>query len=324
MRNFTKDSKGFISSVELLLGLVILIVIIGITTNIIENSNEKISNSVKNSYLERITEETADYLIKNPGTPENWQYLNNFNNIIPGFAIIDKNKDVIPNTVMFEKIKLLENNYDNLIAKNFFKNEIKSSIAIYPINSRLNPIIYGDNDLNSKDIVVANRTIKSDFLSNLVVTSISKKDENIDYQELCNHAFSNRSDNLNHSTEGENLWICKNFRVYKKNLEYNDYFLIFDDNTQNSGFWILDSGNHLSNNENSIFSEKVNLNSYFDENLKNNNVLTFYLHCKIKQSEKNHFNCVLVAIPKGLDINSLNIEYFKVQECYFILKTAYK
>ena len=345
---FLADSKGFVFSTDLLLTLFLIILIIGIVANIIDSSNEKIINPLEVAELERISSEAVDVLINNPGTPNNWEELSDFSGVRPGLAIQNENEESLINTISFKKIKTLENSeYDNLISSKIFNNRIKSSIAIYPINPNLNPIIVGD-EINSSsgnisNIVVINRTVKCDYYSDLAIVSIFNKDifsvlnknniinglkgynnfnekdsENI----FCNHeTIDNR---IHHSNSGNYEWICKEFTVSKQDLDKNNYYLIFnDESVNNDNYYILDNVENILNNEENINNEKINLNSYFENSLTNKNSITFYLHCKINKNKFDDFNCVLVNVPKEIDVNNLNIDYFTEQDCDFIMKTSY-
>ena len=317
-----KDSKGMLFSTEFLLTIILFILIIGIVANLIDASNEKILNSVQTNNLESLTYKVADNLISSPGSPENWEKLSNFNNVIPGLAIQNENKEVLINTISFKKINALKSSYNIVISKNIFNKEIKSSIAIYPLNKKIKPIITGDeiNSGNSPYIVVANRTIKCDFLSELAILSINSND-NLK-NNLCNHDIANKS---SHENTKDYIWTCKEFKIYKKDIEHNDYYLILDDESVNiGGCWILDNTKTISNTETPANNIKTNLNSYFTRSLENNTELIFYIHCKIPYNNKNKFNCVLVAIPKEMDIEDLSYSYFTPQICEFILKTSYQ
>jgi len=320
-----KDSKGMLFSAEFLLTLVLFVVIIGIVANLMDNSNEKILNSIKINNLESFTSKTADTLISNPGSPENWEKLSNLNNVIPGLAIQNENKETIINTISFKKISALKSNYNILIGKNLFNNEIKSSIAIHPLNKKISPIIIGDeiNNRESSNVFTANRTVKCDFYSDLAIVSISSEDvrENSSNSYLCNH---NPINNLSHVNTGGCQWICKEFKIKKRDLDYHDYYLIFEDESVNTGrLWVLDNTKTISNTEVPVSSSKTDLNSYFKESLENNNELIFYLHGNFPSNNNNKFNCVLVAIPKEMNIDDLNYVYFVPQICEFILKTAH-
>ncbi|MDR2967452.1 MAG: hypothetical protein LBU74_05850 [Methanobacteriaceae archaeon] len=319
-----KDSKGILFSTEFLLTIILFVLIIGIVASLMVKTDEKILNSIKTNNLESYSSKVADSLISSPGSPENWEKLSNFNNVIAGLSIQNGNKEVLLNTISFKKINTLKSNYNTLISKNIFNNEIKSSISIYPLNKEINPIIMGDEINNDENfnVFVVSRMVKCDFLSELAILSLNNENKNENYlNNLCNH---NTLNNLSHENIEEYNWICKEFKISKKDLQYNDYYLIFDEeSTKISGFWILDNIKRISNDENNMNNVKTDLNSYFEENLENNSELIFYLHCKIPTNNKNKFNCVLVAIPKEMEIDDLNFSYFTFQTCQFILKTTY-
>lgn len=313
-----KDSKGMLFSTEFLLTIVLFLLIIGIVANLIDKTDEKILNSMKKNNLESLTSKVADNLISSPGSPENWEKLSSLNNVIPGLSIQNENKEVLINTISFKKITTLESNYNTLMSENIFNNEIKSSIAIYPINKKIKPIIIGDeiSSGENSNIFAITRTVKCDFLSELAILSLTS--ENNPNNNLCNH---NTINNLSHANTERYNWICNEFKIKKKDIEYNDYYLILDDESAKiNGYWILDNIKTKSIVEIPV-NNMTNLNSYFEESLENDNELIFYLHCKIPSNKQ--FNCVIVAIPKEMEIEDLNFAYFTPQICEFFLKTAY-
>ena len=316
-----KDPKGMLFSTEFLLTIILFVLIMGIVANLIDNSNEKILSSIEINNLESLTSKVADNLISSPGSPENWEKLSSFNNVVPGLSIQNENKETIINTISFKKINALKSNYNTLINENIFNNEIKSSIAIYPLNNKVKPIIIGDEIKNEEksNIFTVNRTVKCDFLSELAILSLSS--ENNQNDNLCNH---NPINNLSHVNTQEYNWICNEFKIKKKDIEYHNYYLILDDESAKiNGHWVLDNTKKISNVEIPANTIKTDLNSYFKENLEEDNELIFYLHCKIPSNNK--FNCVLVAIPKEneMEIEDLNFAYFTFQTCNFVLKTSY-
>ena len=90
------DKYGLLYSTELLLSIIVLVFIIGIVANLSDEVNEKILSEEELSSLENIAIESCDYLLNNPGNPENWEEdegLNNgivSHNIIPGLAVKKK------------------------------------------------------------------------------------------------------------------------------------------------------------------------------------------------------------------------------------------
>ena len=93
-----KDQCGLLYSTELLLSIILLVFIIGVMANLSDGLNEKILAEEKFSSLESIASESSDYLLNNPGRPENWEDDNGLDNgivsssIAPGLAI--KKKDM--------------------------------------------------------------------------------------------------------------------------------------------------------------------------------------------------------------------------------------
>ena len=339
-----KDCKGMIFSTDLLLTLLLLVLVFGIVANIIDSSNERIINPLEMAELERLSNEVVDNLINNPGTPFHWEELFNFARVIPGLAIENNDSEAIINTVSFKKIKIIENDYNDLIDEKMFNGEIKSSIGLYPINCNIDSFVIGDDILindnifslnpNISNIVAVNRMVKCDFYRDLAIVSvddgqlseISQFSDNSSVLEkngnICNHETIN---NLKHFDNGTYRWVCKEFKITRNNFEKNDYYLFFSDNSVNNGnYWILDDIISISTYENSINSEKISLNNYLNDVFKNNSSMIFYLHYKINKNKFNDFNGVLVGIPKNTDINSLNIDYFREQDCNLIMRTYYK
>lgn len=323
---FKKDIKGLLISTDYLLGFFLFILAIGMIINLTDASNDKVINNLENDNLERFSSEVADYLIKEQGVPKNWEQLNNFNDIVPGLAIQNNFNETIVNTVSYNKFKIIGENYDLLIKKNMFNNRINSSIAIVPLNNYIPNLeiasnsYLNSNSSDSSNVIVINRTMKCDFYSDLALISISDKDffKNIgDKGNLCNHDVL---ENINHQ---EDNWICKEFKIRRSEIGNNDYYLIFNDKAIDSNsYWILDNTKEISSERNPINTEIINLNSYFENEMINDSYLISYLHFNYPQNIDD-FELVLVAIPKDLEIESLNIEYFKMQDSYFILKTWY-
>ena len=345
-----KDSQGMMFSTDLLLTLLLFIIVLGIIANIIDSSNEKILNPLEVAELERLSGEVVDSLINNPGTPSQWENFFNFDGVRPGLAIENDVGGAIINTISFKKIKILENGwYNNLITEKMFGGEIKSSISIYPIDSNVDSIFMGDVTLdgssvpsnsNISNIVVVNRTVKCDFYRDLAIVSVFNGGElgkgiteyssnsgnnNISelftFRNICNHETIN---NLNHSGSENYRWICKEFKITKKDFEKNNYYLFFSSGSvNNANYWILDDISYISNSENPINDEKISLNNYFNNIFENKSSMIFYIHFKVNKNKLNDFNAVLVGIPEDIDRNDLNIDYFKEQDCYFVMRTCY-
>ena len=353
-----EDKSGTLYSTELLLSIILLVFIIGTIANLSDGLNEKMLAEEKLSSLESIAVESSDYLLNNPGRPENWEDDNGLDNgivsssIVPGLAIKKKEMEngqfysestneekVIGNTISYYKLKKIKSNYAHLINKNLFNNSFKSSIAVYPLNTEIQPIIMGDDlyddgshdNVNDNDIAVVNRTVQCDFYSSFAVYNFNDLElygDDYNRKESCNH---DSNPNLsNHENDRQSYWICKNFRVYKQSLEEYNYYLISDESIRNANsYWILESINRPNDNRQRLNKEVIDLNPSFAQDLENSSNEIYSIHFNIDKNRINDFKTVLVAIPKNMtnDLISndeLKYEYFKVQDVNFILKIAYR
>ena len=271
-------------------------------------------------------------------------------NIIPGLASKNKNVDngeffdesasdemIMSNAISYNKLIKIKNNYDSLIGCNLFNDSVKSSMAIYPLNSKIRPIEMGydfgneDDDVNDNDIVTVNRTVKCDFYSGFVVYNFNDFElygDDYNKDMFCNH---DTNPNLtNHSNDGRYLWLCKNFRVYKESLDEYNYYLISDESVKNSGTsWILESLNRTSENKEILNQEVIDLNTFFLEDLENSSGEIYSIHFNVPKNRVSDFKTVLVAIPNNItDVlisnDELNYDYFRVQDVNFVLKVGYK
>ena len=355
MKDLIKDQYGLLYSTELLLSIILLIFIIGVVANLCDGLDEKILSEEELSSLEAIAIESSDYLLNNPGNPEKWEENVDLGdgivskNIIPGLAIKNKNVEngeffdesasdemIMSNAISYNKLIKIKNNYDSLIGCNLFNDSVKSSMAIYPLNSKIRPIEMGydfgneDDNVNDNDIVTVNRTVKCDFYSNFAVYDFNDFElfgESFD-DGVCNHDSNpNLTDHVNND---KSFWLCKNFRVYKESLDEYNYYLISDECVKNTGtYWILESLNRTSENKKILNQEVIELNSFFLEDLENSSGEIYSIHFNVPKNRVNDFKTVLVAIPKNMtdaliSNGELNYDYFRVQDVTFILKVGYE
>ena len=356
MKNLIKDQYGLLYSSELLLSIILLIFIIGVVANLSDGLNEKILSEEEISSLEAIAIESSDYLLNNPGNPENWEDdegLKNgivSKNIIPGLAIKNKNVEngeffdesasdemIMSNAISYNKLIKIKNNYDSLVDSNLLNDSVISSMAIYPLNSEIKPIEMGydfedkNDNVNDNNIVTVNRTVKCDFYSNFVVYNFNDFElfgDDYNKDMFCNH---DTNPNLtNHSNDGRTLWLCKSFRVFKESLDEYNYYLISDESVKDTGtYWILESINRTSENEKILIQEVIDLNPLLMEDLENSYDEIYSIHFNVPKNRANDFKTVLVAIPKNMtDVlisnDGLNYDYFRVQDVNFVLKAGYR
>ena len=355
MKDLIKDQFGLLYSSELLLSIIVLIFIIGVVANLSDGLNERILSEEEFSSLETIALESSDYLLNNPGNPENWEEDDGLNNgivsknIIPGLAIKNKNIEngefhsesasdemIMSNAISYNKLIKIRNNYNSLVDENLFNDSIYSSMAVYPLNSKIRPIIMGydfdrENDnVNDNNIVTVNRTVKCDFHSKFVVYNFKDIElfgENLD-DGICNH---DSNPNLtNHEKDGRSFWLCKNFRVYRESLDEYNYYLISDESVKNSGtYWILESLNRTNENKERLNQEVIDLNPFLMEDMENSTGEIYSIHFNVLKNGIDDFKTVLVAIPKNMtdefiSNDELNYDYFRVQDVNFVLKAGYK
>ncbi|MDR1819463.1 MAG: hypothetical protein LBR15_04355 [Methanobrevibacter sp.] len=301
-REITVDRKGILFISDIFVLLIMSILVISTIIIVMDLSNEKILDSVERSNLERKTMKTIDNLIKNPGSPDDWDYQENKGSIIPGLA--GENK-----TVSFNKILSLKKSYKKLVEDKIFQNEIKSSITIYPLSSELSPMEFGDNEnlQYAGNVVSVKRLVKCDFLSRFKVLDF--KD---DKKDLCI--------NPNYKT-----WICKPFLLTRKDLEHNDYYLLFNNKIINS-YWSISNPNNINEKEYLINTNVYRLNSILENQMKNSLQMNFWIHIKLDENKNDNLNTCLVAIPREFNINEilpngLKFEYFQYNDCYLTLKT---
>ncbi len=325
IRNLIKDQYGLLHSTELLLSIILLLFIIATIANLSDNLNEKILSEEEFNTLETIAIESSDYLLNNPGNPENWEEDDGLNNgivsrnIIPGLAV---KKKIIDNGEFYS-----ESESDEILNGSY-----QSTMAIYPLKSKIGPLVMGnlDDNINDNNIAVVNRTVKCDYYSSFVVYDFNDFElsgDDYDEDEICNH---DTNPNLtNHSNDERSLWLCKNFKIYKKSLENYDYYLISDESIKNSNsYWILESLNKTNDDRQSLDQEIIDLNQVFINDLENSSEDIYSIHFNVDKNHINNFKTVLVAIPKNMTNNlisndELKYDYFNVQDVNFVMKISY-
>lgn len=346
-----KDEYGLMYSTELLLSIILLIFIIGTIANLSDDVNEKMLSEEELHSLESTAIETSEYLLNNPGSPENWEEDEGLESgivsprIIPGLAIKRKamengqfydestnEEEILSNSISYRKLKKIKSNYNELIERNLFNNSFKSSMAVYPLNSKIRPLEMGDEIDDSRDdrtIASIDRTVKCDFYSSFAVYEFNELElYGEDYEEgICNH--DTNPDLTSHENDGRSVWLCKSFRVYKKSLEDYSYYLISDEDIGNCNVdWVLESLNRSSDEERRLNQEVIDLNPFFSESLENSSEDIYSIHFNVDRNHINDFKTVLVAIPKNMTDelianNELKYDYFKENDVNFRFKIGY-
>ena len=345
---FKKDNYGLVYSTELLLSIIILFVIIAMVINLSGVLNEKTLSVEELSNLEKISVESSELLLNNPGVPEDWEDSideDASQSIIPGLALKTKNlrngefrdesaesEELVPNIISYRKLLKLSSCYDDLVNKNLFNNSYKSSIAVYPLNPKLDSIVMGDDlSRTGKDVIVINRTVKCDYLSGFVIYSFNDfelEGENYVKTESCNH--DNVWNLTSHECDNNDFWLCRSFRIYKKSLENYDFYLLSPDMIKTADvYYTIENLNKASDKVYRLDDEVLELDDFFLNDLENASSSIYTIHFKVPKRSADDFKSALVAVPTNMsedlkNRNQLDYEYFTIQDVNFVMKTSYK
>ena len=287
------DDRGNIV-IEIAIVLIITLMITGIVLNASELMSDKAIKSVETENTEIMISEMIDNLINNPGTPENWE---EYGKGTPGLAIINSEGEIIPNSVSYAKFMALKNNYKKLVDNNLFDSKIKTSLELIPQESTISSVKIGDDNENG-DIFSANRLVKCDFFKEYVI-------KDFQYGGKCNHKHSQDD----HS--------CNYFKIFKGNLKKSKYYLLIDSDEKNDLEYIIDTtrvvkGRYWENPG----SDKIYLNDKID--FYDDTSAVVFIHFN-----RANVRAVLVSVPNNFNINNLNYDYFRTNDCNLILKAWY-
>lgn len=287
------DNKGSIT-IEIAIALIIILMIVGIILSINEISTQKIVKQGENEHIETFIEEAVVNLINNPGTPDNWEVNKKGT---PGLAIVNEEGQVIPNSVSYAKFIALGSDYEKFATKILFNSKIKTSMELIPHESSISSVKIGSSE-NSNTVHSVNRLVKCDFFKKYVIKDFQNEGK-------CN---------LNHD---QNSHSCNYFKVFKGNLRASDYYLLVDDDEKyNLNYFIGSTRLVKDKSWELVTSDKIYLNekiNFYDDS----NAIVF-IHFNKPQAK-----AFLVSVPKSFDINKLNYDYFKTNNCEFILKAWY-
>lgn len=278
------------NTLEILVVGFIIILILGLITYSSEMVEERLSKNVENKNIEEILTQTCEYLINNPGDPINWE---NYKSKRVGLAIVNKNENIIPNSVSYFKFQELGMDYERLVTKQLFDSKFKSSMELIPQDTSISSVKIG-SDENANNVYSISRLVKCDFFKKFVLIDFLNEGK-------CNHDHEDYS--------------CGYFKIYKSNLKKMDYYLIFDDGEKYNVKWSLDSTLHKKYLENTVTSTYINLNNEIASNFGDESSSIIFVHLNKKNTK-----AVLVGVYKDYDKNKLTYEYFTTQPCEFIIK----
>ena len=278
------------SILEVSIILVFILLIFGAVLTSVENSTEKVIKAQEVNNMEKTLSEFTDNLINNPGVPENW---NEYGKGTPGLAIVNDGGQTVPNSVSYAKLIALGKDYDKLVSEKIFSSKIKTSMELEPQESTISSVKIGRHE-EGDSIFSTTRLVKCDFYKGYVVK---------DFQ---NEGKCNR----NHP---QDQYSCQYFKIFKGNLKSSDYYLIVDNSEQYLLKCIIET-------------TRVVKERYWETALMDviylNDEIEFYddtsaiVFVHIDQKDP---NVVLVSVPKDFDKENLEYDYFRTNDCKFIV-----
>lgn len=287
------DNRGNIT-LEIAIVLIIIVLISGIVLSLIETGNQKAVRNMKNEHDEHLVENVADYLINTPGNTNNWE---GYEKGIPGLAVVNNKGEIIHNSVSYEKLMILNIDYKKYVNRDLFNSKMKSSIELIPHESIISSVKIGDEE-DSNNIYVTNRFVKCDFYKKYVIKDFSDEGK-------CNHGHK------------QDKYSCDYFKVFKGNLRASDYYLIVDESEKYNAKYLIDTTKDSKHGSwESITSDRIHLNNEINFDADSSAVVFVHI-------DKPKTKAVLVSVPKDFDRNNLKYDYFRTNECEFILKAWY-
>lgn len=287
------DSRGSMA-IELGIVLVLILLISGAILISVENTTDKILNAEEKENMESLVSEAVDNLINNPGVPDNWHEIKKGT---PGLAVVSEDGEIIPNSVSYQKFMALADNYKKLIYENLFNSKIKTSMEMIPQKSSISSVKIGSND-ESGNVFSVNRLVKCDFYRKYVMNDFQNPGK-------CNH---------NHDQDSHS---CSYFKIFKGNLKSSNYYLLIDGSETDDLKYMVDTTRVVKGRYfESCISDCIYLNdkiSFYDDDSA-----VVFIHF-----DKPKAKAVLVCVPKDFDREKMEYDYFKINECEFVLKGWY-
>ena len=280
--------------IEIGLILIVILMIFGVILTSMENTTEKVIKASETNNMEKLLSEVLDNLINNPGVPENW---NEYDKGTPGLAIVNDGGQVVPNTVSYAKLIALGKNYDELVSEKLFSSKIHTSMELRPQKSTISSVKIGDYE-DGSNINSLTRLVKCDFYKSYVLKDFQNPGK-------CNKHHSQKD----HS--------CNYFKVFPGNLRKSDYYLLIDDDETYELSYIVDTTRVVKDKYwEDTFSDVIYLNDKIE--FYDDDSAIVFVHL-----DKPHPKALLVSVPKNFDDSFLEYDYFRTNECEFILTAWY-
>ena len=324
------DKYGQAFSMDLLLALVVVTVLIGVSADAVDSVSYKIQDYSFEHSLQRVTMDTAENLIKTPGTPSDWEKVSG-GMITPGLAEVDPETGrTVPGTLSIKKVNRLKQEYGHVMPT-ILPEGSYSTIIIYPLNG-LPPIeVHNETPPGSaSDIAVANRTVLCSYMYMACKVSMNAHSNpswthgaGSDW-EICPHAGLNAS--MKHEEPdfetGKPGWVCHHFNITQNDLNSTDFYVLTDpmDLTGSSSRWIIDSPDKMRNNGETFISGPIPVNNEIKELLGDNKTAVLWLHVLTSGVPDRSFDAYVVGVPKGTTSSNVRLDYINPQPAYFVLR----
>lgn len=278
-------------AIETCLALIMILLIFGVVLTSMENSTDKVVKATETNNMEKMVCEVVDNLINNPGTPDNW---NEYGKGTPGLAIINDEGHIVPNSISYSKLIALGNDYEKLVYERMLMSKIHSSMELTPKESSISSVKIGEIE-NDANMFSLTRLVKCDFYRSYVIKDFE----------------SDGKCNKNHN---QAKYSCNYFKLFKGNLKDFNYYLIIDDSEIYDVSYIIEttSDDEMESWKTAI-SNKVLLNDKINFNDDMSAIVFVHL-------DKPHSKAVIASVPKNFDDELLEYDYFRTNECEFIMK----
>lgn len=281
-------------AIEIGIILIIILVIFGTILASIENSTEKAMKEVETNNMEKLTSEVIDNLINNPGIPENW---NEYGKGTPGLAVVNEEGQTIPNSVSYSKFIALGKDYDKLVYDKLFTSKIHTSMELIPKESCISSVKIGESG-EGENVFSLTRLVKCEFYKSYVL-------KNFEIKGKCNKHHS------------QDKCSCNYFKVFPGNLKKSDYYLLIDPTEEYDLSYIVDTTRVVKDkNWKTTMSDVIHINDEFD--FYDDDSAIVFIHL-----DKPHPKALLVSVPKNFDKDLLEYDYFRTNECEFVMKAWY-
>jgi hypothetical protein len=282
------------SILEISIVLIIILMIFGTILTSVENSTEKVIEAQEDDNMEKMISEVADNLINNPGVPEKWY---EYEKGTPGLAIVNDGGEVIPNSVSYGKLIALGKNYKKLVTEKLFDSKIETSMELIPQESTISSVKIGCEE-DSSSIFSITRLVKCDFYKSYVL------------KDFRNEGKCNRGHDQTKTS-------CNYFKVFPGNLKSSNYYLLIDEDEKYDLKYYIDTTRVVKERDwETTLSDVIYLNNKLDFYDDDSAVVFVHLN-------KPKAKAVIVSVPKDFDGDYLEYDYFRTNDCQFIVKGWY-